>query len=79
MLTYLAPDLIPQGRIQQRFSCDVGLKKSLSNGKHELVVNATDLFNTMKIKKTINGDGFKYNSADYYETQVIRVGYNYKF
>lgn len=79
LFTYLAPDLIPQGRIQQRFSCDVGLKKSLSNGKHELVVNATDLFNTMKIKKTVNGDGFKYTSADYYETQVIRVGYNYKF
>ena len=26
-LIYLAPDLIPQGRIEQRFSLDIGLKK----------------------------------------------------
>lgn len=76
---YLAPDIIPQGKIAQRFSIDVGLKKSLQKGKGELFVNATDLLNTMIIKKEIQGQGFKYISADYYETQVIRLGYNYKF
>ncbi len=76
---YLAPDLIPQGRINQRFSLDLGFKKGIQRGKGELFINATDLLNTMVINREIYGKGFKYTSNDYYETQVIRVGYSYKF
>lgn len=76
---YLAPDIIPQGKIAQRFSLDLGIKKSLQKGKGELFLNAIDILNTMIIKKEIQGQGFKYISTDYYETQVIRLGYNYKF
>ncbi len=78
-LIYLAPDIIPQGSIQSRFSLDIGLKKSIQHGKGEIVANATDLFNTLMIKKQINGQGFRYTSSDYAETQVIRVGYHYKW
>ena len=74
---YLAPDIIPQGKTGSRFSVDAGIKKQVKNGDY--FINATDLFNTLVIKKTVNGDGFRYTSSDYYETQVIRVGYNYKF
>lgn len=76
---YLAPDIIPQGKIKSRFSLDLGIKKTIQKGKGELYFNATDLLNTMEIRKEINGEGFKYSSNDYYETQVIRLGYNYKF
>jgi hypothetical protein len=76
---YLATDIIPQGEIGERFSLDVGIKKIIQKNKGELFLNATDLLNTMQIKKNITGDGFKYSSTDYYETQVIRVGYNFKF
>lgn len=76
---YLAPDLIPQGKILSRFSLDAGLKKSIQKGKGELFFNATDLLNTMVIRRKIEGIGFHYTSDDYYETQVIRLGYNYKF
>ena len=76
---YLAPDLIPQGKIGSRFSLDIGMKKQIQKGKGELFINATDLLNTMQIKKTIKGNGFNYISTDYYETQVVRIGYNYKF
>ena len=76
---YLAPDIIPQGKIKSRFSLDFGLKKAIQKGKGELFFNATDLLNTMIIKKEINGQGFNYISNDYYETQVIRIGYSYKF
>ena len=55
------------------------LKKSIQKGKGELFFNANDLFNTMVIKKQINGNGFNYTSSDYYETQVIRLGYSFKF
>ena len=76
---YLAPDIIPQGKISSRYSIDLGLKKSVQKGKGEIFFNATDLLNTMTTKRQIQGVGFNYISDDYYETQVIRVGYSYKF
>ncbi|MBK7870055.1 MAG: TonB-dependent receptor [Saprospiraceae bacterium] len=76
---YLAPDIIPQGTIDSRFSLDVGIKKGLQKGKGEIFLNASDLLNTMLIRKEIDGTDFSYTTADYYETQVIRMGYNYKF
>jgi outer membrane receptor protein involved in Fe transport len=76
---YLAPDIIPQGRIEERFSLDVGVKKVVQGGKGEVFFNATDLLNTMVINRTITGNDFNYTSADYYETQVFRVGYSRKF
>jgi hypothetical protein len=76
---YLAPDIIPQGKIKSRFTLDFGIKKSIQQGKGEVFLNASDLLNTMVINKEINGNGFSYVSKDYYETQVIRLGYSYKF
>ncbi len=76
---YLAPDIIPQGKIKARFSVDLGLKKAIQNGKGELFFNATDVLNTMVLKKEITGQAFNYTSIDYYETQVTRLGYSYKF
>ncbi len=76
---YLAPDVIPQGRINSRFSIDLGAKKSIQKGKGEVFINATDILNTLVIKKEIHGNDFSYNSRDYYETQVVRFGYSYKF
>jgi outer membrane receptor protein involved in Fe transport len=77
--TYLARDIIPQGEIGARFSLDLGLKKSFKNGKDELFFNGSDLLNTMVINKDIRGATFNYNSKDYYETQVFRIGYTRKF
>ena len=76
---YLAPDILPQGKIGSRFSVDMGIKKQIQKSKGELFFNATDIFNTLNIKKETNGNGFKLVSTDYYETQVFRVGYSYKF
>ncbi|CAN5245461.1 TonB-dependent receptor [soil metagenome] len=76
---YLAPDIIPQGTIGSRFSLDVGVKKTIQQGKGEMFINATDLLNTMSIRTTVLGSDFSYKSSNYYETQVIRLGYSYKF
>lgn len=62
-----------------RFSIDIGLKKGIQNGKGELFVNATDIANTLNLKREIRGKGFRYISTDYYETQIFRLGYSYKF
>lgn len=76
---YLARDLLPQGFIGSRFSLDLGLKKSVQQGKGEIVANATDLLNTMQVERTIRGSNFTVVSTDYLETQVVRVGYSRKF
>ncbi|MBO9691092.1 TonB-dependent receptor [Chryseobacterium sp.] len=78
-LVYLAPDIIPQGKTKSRFTMDAGVKKTIQKGKGELFLNASDLLNTMVIRKSVQGNGFAYTSNDYYETQVIRMGYSYKF
>jgi outer membrane receptor protein involved in Fe transport len=74
---YLAPDIIPQGKIYSRFSVDAGVKKTV--GKNEFFLNATDIANTLRIRRDITGNGFRYTSTDYLETQVVRIGYSYKF
>lgn len=76
---YLAPDLLPQGRIASRYSLDVGVKKSVQRDRGEIVVNGTDLLNTNHVRRTIRGTDFTFVSTDYLETQVIRAGYNWKF
>lgn len=76
---YLAPDIIPQGKIAARFSVDMGIKKMIQKNKGEVFFNASDILNTLRIKRELNGNGFKLASTDYYETQVFRLGYNYKF
>jgi hypothetical protein len=76
---YQAPDIIPQGRIDSRFSVDAGFKKTSRSGNSEWFINGTDILNTLRIKREIRGNGFDLTSTDYYETQVIRIGYSYKF
>jgi outer membrane receptor protein involved in Fe transport len=76
---YQAPDIVPQGKTYARFYIDLGIKKSIQNGKGDLFLNATDVANKLFIKKQVNGTGFRYISTDYYETQVVRLGYTYKF
>jgi hypothetical protein len=76
---YQAPDLIPQGKTFSRFSIDLGIKKAIQKGKGEVFFNATDVANTLRLKKEVRGNGYIYASSDYYETQVFRIGYNYKF
>ncbi len=77
--SYFSPDIIPQGSIGSRYSLDVGLKRTVEKGKGEFILNATDLFNTMVVRKNIVGSNFTYTSNDYNETQVVRIGYNRKF
>lgn len=74
---YLAPDLFPQGRLGSRSAVDLGLKRTLRRG--ELVVNATDVFNTNQARRTVRGTDFEIVSKDYLETQVVRVGYMFAF
>ena len=77
--TYLARDIIPQGEIKARYSFDLGIKKSVQEGKGEFFFNVSDLFNTFQLKTVRNDDDFNIVATDFFETQVFRLGYTYRF
>lgn len=77
--TYIARDVVPQGEIAARYFADLGLKLPIQEGKGELFFNASDILNTLVIEYNLEGDGFDFVSTDYFETQIFRLGYSYRF
>ncbi len=70
---YQAPDIVPQGAHRLPFSVDAGARRQLAKGRS--LVNATDLFGTLVIRKRVTGDGFHYQPAQHHEqTQVVSGG-----
>jgi len=76
---FMAPDILPQGKIEERYSLDFGVKKIIQSGKGDLFLNMTDVLNTMRIKQEFFGADFSYTSQNFAESQVIRIGYSRKF
>jgi len=70
---------IPQGEELARSSIDLGLKKSIWDKKAEITLSATDLFNNFGLRQRINGGDFTAIYGNFYETQIVRLGFNYKF
>lgn len=76
---YLAPRNIAQGRRRSRASIELGLKKAVWKEKGEISLAATDLLNTYGIREDIVGAGFTARYENRFETQVVRLGFRYKF
>jgi len=76
---YLAPKNIPQGRQLSRSSIDIGIQKSILAGKGELILSVTDLLNDFGIRQEIETADFTALYENYYETQVVRLGFKYKW
>jgi len=51
----------------------------LFNGKGEMTLSFSDIFNDFGIKQEITGDGFTAVYENFYETQIISLGLKYKF
>lgn len=78
-VVYYAEKPIAQGIEAARSSVDLGFKKPLMNDQAELVLSVTDLFNQFGIRQEIDGDGFDAVYENFYETQTVTVGMNYRF
>ena len=76
---WLARDIVPQGEMAERWSLDMGVNWKVTGTKSELTANATDLLNTMRIGRTVNGDGFTIVSTDYLETRAVRLTWAWAF
>ena len=76
---YFSKRNIPQGEELARSSVDFGVKKALWANKAELTLSASDIFNRFGIRQKVTDQGFTALYENYYETQVFRLGFKYKF
>ncbi|MBL7950092.1 MAG: TonB-dependent receptor [Flavobacteriales bacterium] len=76
---WLARDIVPQGSTAERWSVDAGVNWKVAKTRSELTVNATDLLNTMRMGRTVTGDGFHSVSTDYLETRAVRLTWAWAF
>jgi outer membrane receptor protein involved in Fe transport len=78
-VVYYADKPIAQGVEAARSSVDLGFKKPIFDDRAELVLSVTDLFNEFGIRHEVQGDGFDAVYENFYESQTITVGMNYRF
>jgi outer membrane receptor protein involved in Fe transport len=78
-VVYYADKPIAQGIEAARSSIDLGFKKPVLDARAELVLSITDLFNKFGIRHEIRGDGFDAVYENFYESQTVTVGMNYRF
>jgi outer membrane receptor protein involved in Fe transport len=78
-IVYYADKPIAQGIEAARSSVDLGFKKPVWDERAELVLSVTDLFNKFGIRHEINGDGFDAVYENFFESQTVTAGVNYRF
>ncbi len=76
---YFADRPVPQGTQFSRSSMDIGFKKRFFDGKGEVIVAMTDIFNEFGLRQEVVGDGFIAEYQNFYETQTIRLALKYRF
>ncbi len=76
---YYSDKNIPQGKQLSRSSIDAGIKKIVWDGHGEFTLSASDIFNTFGLRQEVVSDGFTAMYENYFETQIIRAGFKYKF
>lgn len=76
---YRSPKIVAQGRRKEVYWIDVALRKSLWDGKANLVLNVSDIFNTRKYTTNydfLNNWQSSYNDR---ETRIGRISFTYRF
>lgn len=76
---YYSDKNIPQGKQLSRSSIDAGIKKIVWDGHGEFTLSASDIFNAFGLRQEVKSDGFTAIYENYFETQIARVGFKYKF
>lgn len=76
---YIAPDIIPQGKVSERYAVDAAVSVKLLKQKLKLFVRGTDLFNTLTYGKEIDSQSYHLESLDAPESRVGYFGASYKF
>ena len=77
---YTSPRLTNQGKIDEVYSCDLGIRQELLKRKLTLSLNFNDIFNSFVIKKDLTYKTDYFTHIEYKNnTQKIIVNLTYKF
>lgn len=76
---YASPQIIVQGKKQEKYSIDLGVRKMFMDRKLTVNLNVRDLLNTNKDKSTTSGIGFNQSSESYFHTRMINLSISYNF
>ena len=76
---YYADRNVPQGTQKARSSFDLAFKRTVMEGRAEILFTASDVFNQFGLEQAIGGEGFSAVYQNYFETQVVNVGMKYRF
>lgn len=68
-----------QGRRDEEYSVDMGIKRDFFKGKGSLNIRLRDIFNTEKSRVTSYGDNFVSISERTRDSRMIFVGFTYRF
>lgn len=76
---YASPQLIAQGLRQEKYSIDMGLRKTFLDRNLSVNLNVRDLLNSNKDKSTTSGTGFSQSSESFFHTRMINLSVSYSF
>ncbi|MBN2028839.1 TonB-dependent receptor [bacterium] len=79
VVIYYAPKNIAQGKQFARSSTDLSIKKGILQNRGEIVFTFNDIFNRNGIKQEYREEDFNALYENYYDTQVVQLGFKYKF
>lgn len=76
---YASPQIIAQGIKQEKYSIDMGLRKTFLDRNLSVNLNVRDLLNSNKDKSTTSGTGFSQSSESFFHTRMINLAVSYSF
>jgi len=76
---YSSPQIIAQGQKQQKYSIDMGLRKTFLDRNLSVNLNVRDLLNSNKDKSTTSGTGFSQTSESFFHTRMINLSLSFNF
>lgn len=75
---YRAPTADIQGRREQMFSTDLGMKKDVLNKKGTVSLRVSDIFNTRQFNFLSFGPEFRTQSENRRQSRIIYLGFTYR-
>ncbi|MBB6609938.1 TonB-dependent receptor [Pontibacter sp. Tf4] len=76
--SYRSPMADIQGRMEQMFSADLGVKKDVLKKNGTITLRVSDLFNTRQFNFLSYGDTFRTESENRRQSRIVYLGFTYR-
>ena len=76
---YSSPQIISQGLKQEKYTIDLGVRKTFMDRKLSVNLNVRDLLNSNRDRSTTSGTGFNQTSENYFNARMVNLSVSYNF